>query len=202
MGVKLDHYIDTEGNTIRDDDTVIFDGKEYRTAYISHEYVNLDAGRPYGWLHLPFKCGVPIRKVKNAPQTAYPEQGTLQEIGAQVGDVVRYERFEPKGLNRTIARMDTPYWIDSVGQEMAQDSPYWRIISRASDKPASPVRTVTTTRQEVVPGVYGKVKVTTPKSSLPGVAGIDLTCDGWWTATELRAAAKTLTEIADALDEG
>lgn len=71
MGEKLEEYLDNAGNTVRDDDTVVYDGREYRVAYISHLYVNLDGGR-HNWLHLPFHVGVPERKVANAPKTAQP----------------------------------------------------------------------------------------------------------------------------------
>lgn len=52
-----------------------------------------------------------------------------------------------------------------------------------------PVRTVT--RKEIVPGVYGNVYVEDT---------MVVTCDSMRTPTELRAAAATLIEIADALE--
>lgn len=73
------------------------------------------------------------------------------------------------------------------------------IVSEWQDAPTGPVRTVT--RKEIVPGVYGMVKVTTCPSSPLGVVGINLTSDGWWTAADIRAAIATLTEIAQALED-
>lgn len=125
MGEKIEEYRDNSGNTVRDDDTVVYDGREYRVAYISHFYVNLDGGRG-NWLHLPFRVGVPERKISNAPKAPQP----------------------------------------------------------------SPVRTVTTTRQEIVPGVYGKVKVT---------AGGYVHVNSMSCAYELTAAIQTLTAIRDAM---
>lgn len=72
----------------------------------------------------------------------------------------------------------------------------------------SPVRTVT--RKEIVPGVYGKVSIhhLYTDEGFPLVAISD--CDSHkvrtvhvaMTPTELRAAAATLIEIADALEDG
>lgn len=58
------------------------------------------------------------------------------------------------------------------------------------DEPASPVRTVT--RKEIVPGTYGKVRVT---------GGMYIHVNSMSTATELRAAIATLTQIAEALEQ-
>jgi len=52
-----------------------------------------------------------------------------------------------------------------------------------------PVRTVT--RKEIVPGSYGKVRVT---------AGMYVHVNSMSTATDIRAAIATLTEIAEALE--
>ena len=133
---------------------------------------------------------------------AGPEQGTLKEIGAKVGDVVRYEQWVPHGHNRTIAEITTPYWLDNYGEEMAQDSPYWRIISSAIEAPTSPIRTVTRTTKEIVPGVYGRLVITHADNNniaakFTHIIGEYAMLD----VTELRAAAITLNEIADALDD-
>ena len=63
-------------------------------------------------------------------------------------------------------------------------------IRKISNKLDGPVRTVT--RKEIVPGVYGAVGV--QDGCLVNVAYMR-------TADELRAAAATLIEIADALEE-
>lgn len=132
MGVKIEEYLDNAGNTVRDDDTVVYKGREYRVAYISHLYVNLDGGS-WGWLQLPFNVGVPERKVANAHKPANP----------------------------------------------------------------SPVRTVTTTRHEIVPGVYGRVVVERESNG-------DMVIDArnMITAGEITAAIQTLTAIRDAMKGG
>lgn len=60
-----------------------------------------------------------------------------------------------------------------------------------------PVRTETVTRKVIVPGTYGRVVVddATPTRATIYVAYNSLT------AAEIRAAAATLTQLADALDE-
>lgn len=61
MGAKLESYTDEHGNIIRDNDRVTLNGQDYRVAYISHLYVNLDGGK-YNWLHHPFSKGIPNLK--------------------------------------------------------------------------------------------------------------------------------------------
>jgi hypothetical protein len=122
MGRKIDSYIDNEGHTVKDGDIVYWNNKDWEVLYISDCYVNLTRN---GGMHLPFSCGIPIRKVKNT-------QG--------------------------------------------------------------PVRTVT--RKEIVPGVYGCVKVHDPGSKF-----VRINMDDALGVAELRAAAATLIEIADALED-
>ena len=66
MGSKLESYVDEFGNTVRDNDTVIYKGKEYTVIYISTYYVNLMGN---GGLHLTFNLGKPHLKdgVQNSP---------------------------------------------------------------------------------------------------------------------------------------
>ena len=115
--------------------------------------------------------------------------GTLEEIGAQVGDVVEYYGRGIPGGHRAIAS-NTPnsdgWWVSADGEGMAQNSPYWRIITKAAK---SPVRTVT--RKEIVPGVYGKVQV----------FGSGYICTEMMLASDLTAAIATLTEIRDAMQD-
>ena len=61
MGSKLESYVDEFGNIVKDDDTVIYKGKEYTVIYISTYYVNLSEGGGCV-LHLPFGYGVPFLK--------------------------------------------------------------------------------------------------------------------------------------------
>lgn len=115
-----------------------------------------------------------------------PEVGTLQEIGAQVGDVVAYY-WDHGCVTQLIA-------TDEMINEWITDT--WRIISRANQ---SPVREVTTVRKEIVPGVYGRVEVWDDCSE-GGLAvdvkpiRIDISC-----MAELTAAIATLTLISDAM---
>jgi len=67
------------------------------------------------------------------------------------------------------------------------------LIAEWTEAPTSHVRTVT--RKEIVPGVYGNVIVWNDGSG-------DVSVMNMRTATELRAAVATLTEIADALEGG
>lgn len=66
------------------------------------------------------------------------------------------------------------------------------------DAPDSPVRTVTLQRTEIQPGTYGRIRV---GSYDPERNWIDIYIDYiGFDATDLRAAAATLTQLADGLD--
>lgn len=78
---------------------------------------------------------------------------------------------------------------------------HYRIVAPAPS--AGPVRMVT--RPKIVPRMYGRVHV---KTSSPDFRQITLeltkpnTVGGYWmTAPELRAAAKTLSQLADAMEQ-
>lgn len=81
--------------------------------------------------------------------------------------------------------MGVKYYED--GSRTRVDDP---LIAEWTDAPTGPVRTVT--RKEVVPGRYGDVVV------------YDMGASVCWmkSADKIRAAAATLLEIADALEEG
>ena len=143
-----------------------------------------------------------LKYTYNGQCRVYPEQGTLKEIGAQVGDVVEFVEWEDgndehgafaigKHYTHTGNRLES-----GIGYFMIRDAGghIFRIISRASDTPASPVRTVTTTRQEIVPGVYGAVKVHDP-----GSVFVRINIDAAMSAADLTAAINTLTEIRYAI---
>lgn len=68
------------------------------------------------------------------------------------------------------------------------------IIAEWTDKPASPVRTVTS--KEIVPGQYGFVKVHDP-----GTKYVRINLDAAMECHDIRAAIATLTKIADAMEE-
>ena len=141
---------------------------------------------------------------------AHPEQGTLKEIGAKPGDVVELVESGDGDFIGDVGTYDGENVVcnDWSGKHwQGEDGPYghrWRIISHASETPTSPVRTVTTTRQEIVPGVYGRVAIEacdedwvdmhmTFRDGQKAGRGVRLTAD------ELTAAIKTLTEILGAL---
>lgn len=104
------------------------------------------------------------------------EVGTLEEIGAEVGDMVEWLYNG---------------WV----REVTEESKYslncddYRIVRKAA---AGPVRTVAT--KEIVPGVYGKVRVGRGMGESVSV----FICD-YFTKAELTAAIDTLTQIRDAL---
>ena len=138
---------------------------------------------------------------------AYPEQGTLKEIGAKVGDVVEMLSGDGAGehLNKThtiqndgrVLLDDSVYYWGHL-QDTEEDGEFgsWRIISRAPESPTSPIRTVTRTTKEIVPGVYGAVEV----YNIDDGDQIGVTMDCGMSPAELRVAAITLNEIADALE--
>lgn len=132
-----------------------------------------------------------------AEWTDTPEVGTLQEIGALVGDVVSDDGEGPQEVVAYCPDAEEPWTLKRVQTGHVDtwygDSGFWRIISRAQS--AGPVRTVT--RKEIVQGTYGSiyvsdnnadgVRVTFPSSRL--------------SVDELTAAIDTLTSIRDALKE-
>lgn len=138
-----------------------------------------------------------VESIHDLIAPAYPETGTLQEIGAKVGDVVEYvgDGATPYNAERKITGThengktyhDDQHWGGSVSMRVSGP---WRIITRASETKPSPVREVT--RKEIVAGVYGKVVLHTDP---------DFAChtDVLRTASELTEAIATLTEIRDAM---
>lgn len=89
-----------------------------------------------------------------------------------------------------------------TGDSWHLDGRYYRscespfdIIAEWTDEPTSPVRTVT--RKEIEPGTYGYVEIGGATSRHADVA----VRSAMYSASELRAAAKVFTDLADALDE-
>lgn len=122
------------------------------------------------------------------------EVGTLKEIGAQVGDVVEWNGGErPHQWTITLIRGGNYYegydHVDSLS-----DWPHWRIISRANQ---GPVREVT--RKEIVPGVYGQIRVYDEPCEKGHVCLGSVKVSYHWTVDELTAALDTLTQIRAAL---
>lgn len=122
--------------------------------------------------------------------------GTLEEIGAQVGDTVEFikgGRYGPHehgvGQHATIPIRGNVFF-EGLGEFTRSYDAVFRIVTRAAK---SPVRTVT--RKEIVPGAYGWVTVS------------DETADGVrigfavarMSKSDLTAAIATLTEIRDAM---
>lgn len=144
------------------------------------------------------------------------EVGTLQEIGAQVGDSVENIDFENEVYY--VQGSNDPYgrgvlWastekVHTKGDLWNSREYGWRIISRANQ---GPVSEVTTVRKVIEPGVYGAVEV-------GNWSGPDnMVCLGimqdWSTGSgkekglavmsraELTSAIDTLTVIRDAMSD-
>lgn len=134
-----------------------------------------------------------------------PEVGTLKEIGAKVGDVVECEwRGDGDWQKYTWVKSHPKYgWEcmlccrDGSGYIRMEDMHQWscRIISRAQP---GPVRTVTTTRQEIVPGVYGRLRVSKSITDSDDVC-IDIVGGMVFSQHELTAIISTLQTIRDAM---
>ena len=145
--------------------------------------------------------------------------GTLEEIGAQVGDVVEHKLPCGNWQKYYVCFGEYPIAsIDGNNKRLwlcgSQDGNIYvagwsssvedcRIITKAAK---SPVRTVT--RKEIVPGVYGKVSVHQLRPDNGGyyIAMVDSlthkesTVHSPMTEADLTAAIKTLTEIRDAME--
>lgn len=139
-------------------------------------------------------------------EQAYPEQGTLKDIGAMPGDVVELVDAESRDFIGDVGTYDGEYvvCIDGSGRHWeGEDIPcghQWRIISRASDKPTSPVRTVTTTRKEIVTGVYGCLTIRGTDELGPVQLEINGTIGRtWFNKDDIDGLIATLAEIRDAL---
>lgn len=100
-----------------------------------------------------------------------------------------------------------PYYADLDGQprwftkngvwSLAAESER-DLIAEWAETPQGPVRTKTVT--EIVPGVYGNLVVEGGGEGSGGFVRISLVRSAW-NATELRAAALVLTQLAEALEE-
>lgn len=95
----------------------------------------------------------------------------------------------PNGIGRVISR-DRVWRPDGVHDFAIRDLD---LIAEWSD---GPVRTVT--RKEIVPGTYGLVEIA--HEAAEGVS-VWLPRNKLWNAAELRAAAATFIELADALEQ-
>ena len=92
---------------------------------------------------------------------------------------------------------DGSHYFNVKGFDLVADWP-------VSPAPTGPVRMVT--RPEIVPGTYGRIRVETSYDSSPRQIVLALTepnrvGDFWLTAPELRAAAETLSQLADAMEQ-
>ena len=169
---------------------------------------------PHGWecrQHLPdFRStvGPPMwwhDMIYRALSAPVKEVGTLAEIGAQVGDVVEYQRIR-FDVVEVAASGNGRFSLRRVDRNQLEswdgDDNTWRIIRRASDaKPAPQGLVITETVKRIVPGVYGRVRVSNAMTDASDTC-IELMGGIAFSAPELRAAIATLTEIADALEGG
>ena len=132
------------------------------------------------------------------------EVGTLQEIGAQVGDVVEYTaigepEFKPEVFTIAAWVDDIPYSTDQIvgGDESLRtdSSAIFRFISRANQ---GPVREVT--RKEIVPGVYGPLTIRATDELGPVQLEINGTTGRtWFNKSDVESLVNTLTQIRDAM---
>jgi len=122
--------------------------------------------------------------------------GTLEEIGAQVGDVVRCLSWTGE-----VYKVGHVLTVDRTVPEHCGE---WIIVARAAK---SPVRTVTREYKVIDHGIYGKVSVHQLRPDNGGyyIAMVDSlthkesTVHSAMTTSDLTAAIATLTEIRDAM---
>ena len=136
----------------------------------------------------------------NGQGRKHPEQGTLKEIGAQVGDVVEYTAIGEPHFHSEVFTLAA--WVDGLPysecQEVGGDSSLrtddaakFRIISRANRADERPAP-ILTTRRIVNTCTIGNVEVT--KSGKVWMRHVS-------NAEELTAAIETLTEIRNAMED-
>lgn len=134
--------------------------------------------------------------------------GQKAQVWSNESDLYPWVMRLPSGVKHTVTRNGL-YFHDRLAEHPLDIVAEWhedsldRIEAEIKAELASPVRTVT--RKEIVPGSYGAVSVV--KFLLPGradEAGVAICTESGlhkrMNAAELRAAAATLIEIADALD--
>lgn len=124
---------------------------------------------------------------------------TLKELNVKPGDVVANSHERLFKVTKVVGgKVYAMVQSEEYEARIVSNAPY-RIISRAEHQ--VPVRTLT--RKEIVPGVYGSIVIgyTHPDPAIcirfadqDDDAGVLLTPE------ELRAAAITMNEIADALE--
>lgn len=131
---------------------------------------------------------------KVGPMEAYsgdhPWFGTIDDDASGAGCWFRGEGGSFSGYG------STPHRLDLVA-EWHEDS-LDRVEAEIKAEISSPVRTVT--RKEIVPGEYGHITISDDNRMMLDGVSIWLPRNRRWKAEELRAAAATLTEIAEALD--
>lgn len=127
-----------------------------------------------------FKVGDRVRVLRHRA----PAGNDLSSISGLVGAVVELgdfdEDFKDRGFDVFLA-YGTSWLVRSDDIELLPVAP----------QPAGPIRTIT--RRELVPGVYGALKI---------YPADDWSIDRKATPAELREAARIFNEIADVLEEG
>ena len=120
--------------------------------------------------------------------------------GQKIGPITANRYVDTRYSNHVWETYDSDgcrYTYNSNGAYLNEDESPFDILAEWADEPAGPVRAVTC--KEIVPGNFNEVVVeySQPEHQLRVYTNLFQPA----IATELRAAAATLTEIADALDE-
>lgn len=129
-----------------------------------------------------------------------PVTGTLRELNVQIGDVVMMcDDHEEEKMTVISGPESRSVFVDhyEIGDGLFhENSEDWRIISRATQP--SPVITETVTTQRIVPGVYGRVKISDSITDSSDVC-VQFVNGIAFSREELTAVITTLTAIREAL---
>lgn len=157
--------------------------------------------RPDG-MHFRPQSEDPFNLVAEWTDTPQPDaDGWIKWEGGEcpvpAGTLVKVRFRDRCEASRTALGVGYCAW-EHLGMHRANDVVAYRIVS---PKPAEPSPVRERTVKEIVPGKYGKISVL-GRSEIRGRENqVEVCTSGFFTVPELRAAAATLTLIADALDD-
>lgn len=107
--------------------------------------------------------------------------------------------MKPDGLKSVTDGRSLRSWNRKSGERMVRNGGVDDLIAELTETPLGPVRTKTVA--EIVPGLYSGVKVNDPGVNPATPNRVHVSMFGYLDATELRAAALVLTQLAEALEE-